>query len=131
MMKKHIVEQLALGRAVDATTLQECNRVDLEQRKNQHEAQVYFNKTDNSKVQEIIKKAEIQVKTLNNNLKNSINSQEVKLEERIKMRKMKSESGSVSKFKIGAHNAQANEATPPRRNDRLDPRMDYFEDYGK
>jgi hypothetical protein len=40
---------------------------------------------------------------------------------------MKSDSGSVSKFKIGSHNAQVkNEDTPPRRNDRMDPRMDYF-----
>jgi hypothetical protein len=44
---------------------------------------------------------------------------------------MKSESGSVSKFRIGSHNAQAKDVdTPPRRNDRVDPRMDYFHDYG-
>lgn len=43
---------------------------------------------------------------------------------------MKSESGSVHKYKIGSHNAQAKDQdTPPRRNEKIDPRMDYFNDY--
>lgn len=91
---------------------------------------MYFNKTDNNKVQEILKKADIQVRTLNTHLKKDIVSQEQKLEERIKNRKMKSESGSVVKYKIGSHNAQDKDAdTPPRRKDRIDPRMEYFDDY--
>lgn len=44
---------------------------------------------------------------------------------------MKSESGSVNKYKIGSHNAQLKDVdTPPRKNDKIDPRMDYFDDYG-
>ena len=44
---------------------------------------------------------------------------------------MKSESGSVNKYKIGSHNAQAKDMdTPPRKNDKIDPRMQYFDDYG-
>jgi len=40
---------------------------------------------------------------------------------------MKSESGSVNKYKIGSHNAQAKDVdTPPRK---TDPRMEYFDDY--
>jgi len=65
------------------------------------------------------------VKNLNTNLRKNIISQEKDLEERIKNRKMKSESGSVSKFKIGAHNAQVKDQdTPPRP--KIDPRMEYF-----
>ena len=44
----------------------------------------------------------------------------------IKNRKMKSECGSISKFKIGAHNAQAKEQDTPPRPNRIDPRMEYF-----
>jgi len=44
---------------------------------------------------------------------------------------MKSESGSVSKFKIGSHNAQVKEEDTPQKKSRIDPRMDYFEDYGE
>jgi hypothetical protein len=53
MLKKHIVEQMhfATGRAVDQKTLEDCYKADLETRKNEHEAQVFFNKTDNTKVQ--------------------------------------------------------------------------------
>ncbi len=121
MLKKHIVEQmhLASGKPMSKEiqdTFEDCDRAELERRKNQHEAQVYFNKTDNSKVQEILKKAELQVKTLNTNLRNNIMVQETKLEERIKNRKMKSESGSVHKYIIGSHNAQAKDENTPRRN---------------
>jgi hypothetical protein len=42
---------------------------------------------------------------------------------------MKSESGSVHKYKIGSHNAKDLDNTPPRRNDKIDPRMDYFDGY--
>jgi hypothetical protein len=92
MLRKHIVEQMhaASGKVVDQKTLEECSKADLEARKNEHEAQVYFNKTDNTKVQEILKKAEMQVKTLNTNIRKNIMSQEQQLEERIKNRKMKS-----------------------------------------
>lgn len=39
---------------------------------------------------------------------------------------MKSESGSVSKFKIESHNAQA----PQQQHvPKVDPRMEYFDDY--
>jgi hypothetical protein len=38
---------------------------------------------------------------------------------------MKSESGSVSKFKIESHNAQAR----PQEHPKVDPRMEYFDDY--
>jgi uncharacterized FlaG/YvyC family protein len=81
MLKKHIVEQMhfALGKPIPQQTIAECERAELEQRKYQHEAQVYFNKTDNSKVQEILKKAEQQVKALNTNLRRNIISQEEKL----------------------------------------------------
>ena len=77
MLKKHIVEQMHLSTGTTASkqTIEECERAELDQRKYQYEAQVYFNKTDNSKVQEILKKAEIQVKTLNNNLRKNILSQ--------------------------------------------------------
>jgi hypothetical protein len=77
MLKKHIVEQMhfANGRTVDQKTLQDCFKADLEARKNEHEAQVYFNKTDNTKVQEILKKAELQVKTLNTNIRKNIMTQ--------------------------------------------------------
>lgn len=51
-------------------------------------------------MQEILKKAELQVNTLNTNIRKNILSQEETLEQRIKNRKMKSESGSLSKFKI-------------------------------
>ena len=43
---------------------------------------------------------------------------------------MKSESGSVTKFKIGAHNAQAKDQDTPTRLNKIDPRMEYFQDYG-
>ncbi len=39
---------------------------------------------------------------------------------------MKSESGSVTKFKIGAHNAQAKDQDTPTRLNKIDPRMEYF-----
>lgn len=124
MLKKHIVEQMhfATGRTVDQKTLDDCFKADLETRKNEHEAQVYFNKTDNNKVQEILKKAELQVKTLNTNIRKNIMTQEEQLEQRIKNRKLKSESGSVSKFKIESHNAQAK----PQEKPKVDPRMEYF-----
>ena len=71
-----------------------------------------------------MKKSELQVKNISTNLRKNIISQEEKLEERIKNRKMKSESGSVNKYKIGSHNAQARDMdTPPRKNDKIDPRM--------
>ena len=81
MLKKHIVEQMhfATGRMVDQKTLNDCFKADLETRKNEHEAQVYFNKTDNNKVQEILKKAELQVKTLNTNIRKNIMTQEEQL----------------------------------------------------
>lgn len=42
---------------------------------------------------------------------------------------MKSQSGSVNKYKIGSHNAQAKDVdTPPRK---VDPRMEYFDDYNE
>ncbi len=130
MLKKHIVELMhfASGKTVDQKTLEDCFKADLEARKNEHEAQVFFNKTDNTKVQEILKKAELQVKTLNTNIRKNILSQEQQLEERIKNRKMKSESGSISKFKIESHNAQAK---PEEKQVKIDPRMEYFEDYGE
>ena len=40
---------------------------------------MYFNKTDNNKVQEIIKKAELQVKTVNSNIRKNIMTQEEQL----------------------------------------------------
>lgn len=131
MLKKHIVEQMhfAEGKTMTKATIEECEKAELEKRKYQHEAQVYFNKTDNTKVKEILKKAELQVKTLNSNLRKNILSQEATLEERIKNRKMKSESGSVHKYRIESHNAKDVD-TPPRRNDKIDPRLDYFDGYG-
>lgn len=65
----------ATGKPVNAATKEEYERAELENRKNQHEAQIYYMKTDNSKVQEILKKAELQVKHLNNNLRKNIISQ--------------------------------------------------------
>ncbi len=108
MLKKHIVEQMhfATGKVPDEKTLKDCSKAELQARKNEHEAQVYFNKTDTNKVQEILKKAELQVNTLNTNIRKNILSQEQTLQQRIKNRKMKSESGSLSKFKIQSHNAQ-------------------------
>jgi hypothetical protein len=101
MLKKHIVQQMHLATGkVDHQALQDSKRADLEARKNEHEAQVFFNKTDNAQVQEILKKAEVQVKTLNTNIRTNIMTQEQNLEERIKNRKMKSDSGSINKFKI-------------------------------
>jgi hypothetical protein len=41
---------------------------------------------------------------------------------------MKSESGSISKFKIESHNAQAK---AEERSPKPDPRMDYFDNYGE
>lgn len=41
---------------------------------------------------------------------------------------MKSESGSLNKFKIESHNAQAK---PQQEQPRVDPRMEYFDDYGE
>ena len=38
---------------------------------------------------------------------------------------MKSESGSLNKFKIESHNAQAK----PQESPKVDPRMEYFDDY--
>lgn len=79
MLKKHIVEQMhfaSTSKPLPKETIEECQRAELDKRKYQHEAQVYFNKTDNSKVQEILKKAELQVKTLNTNLRKNILSQE-------------------------------------------------------
>lgn len=65
----------ASGSPADQKTLQDCARADLESRKNEHEAQIFFNKTDNSKVQEILKKAEHQVKTFNTNIRKNIMTQ--------------------------------------------------------
>ena len=40
---------------------------------------MFFNKTDNTKVQEILKRAEQQVKTLNHNIRKNIMTQEANL----------------------------------------------------
>lgn len=76
MLKKHIVQQmhLACGK-VDQQALKDAKRADLDARKNEHEAQVFFNKTDNTQVQEILKRAEAQVRTLNSNIRTNIMTQ--------------------------------------------------------
>lgn len=126
MLKKHIVQQMHLATGkVDQQALQDCKRADLQARKNEHEAHVFFNKTDNAQVQEILKKAEVQVKNLNTNIRTNIMTQQQNLEQRIKNRKMKSENGSLNKFKIQSHNAHA----PQQEQPRADPRMEYFDDY--
>lgn len=53
MLKKNVVEQmhLASGQTMTKKTAEQCERAELEKRKYQHEAQIYFNKTDNNKVQ--------------------------------------------------------------------------------
>jgi hypothetical protein len=81
MLKKHIVQQMHLATGkVDQQALQDCKRADLDARKNEHEAHVFFNKTDNTQVQEILKKAELQVRNLNSNIRTNIMTQEQQLE---------------------------------------------------
>lgn len=129
MLKKHIVKKLheASGQGNSKQTITAVNKAQLKDKKDEYEINFYFNQgqVDIKKVKEMLTLAENKKTQIEGKINTDIKKQQDKLEQRLKERKMRSEAGSVKKFKLTAQKEV--ESPGPKRQTGKDPRFEYFD----
>ena len=102
--KKILVEEMErnAARKIEPEMLLEARRAELGEKKQDHNLQMYLNaeQVNRKKVKELVERAEHQGNKLKTQVEGTINNQDKNLQDRIQRRKMRSEAGSLEKFKV-------------------------------
>ena len=104
MKKKVVLEEMNLkaSKKLDSELLLQARKNQLNNKKQEYDMQMYLSsqQVNRKRVKEIVDIAQSKLKRFQTTIQSNINSQGKELEERIKRRKMRSEAGSVQKFKV-------------------------------